>query len=492
MAVRRAFLLVSLERYIGMVVNLATAAITARLLRPDEFGLAFLGLSIWSVAEVLREAGISAYLVQQPQLTPAKVRTSFTIMLLMTLILTGLILMATPSIARFYAAPELEHYFYVIALSFCIGPIHHPINALWRREMAFATIAGVGVVTTTLNAATTILLAYLGFSFMSFAWAGVVSAAAGLLLYLVLWKDLSIFRFSLTDWREIVSFGGYDCAASLLYRIGEILPYLILGRALGAGAVGLYQRAATLCNLPERTLLAGMIPVLLPAFAERARKGQSLKEGYLRGVEYITAVVWPALLNIIILAYPIVSVLLGSKWTEVAPLAQIMAAAMLLWFNPSLTGPMLVAAGAIRHTFLLAVATVSSSVTAQLLAAPYGLHAVALTMFVTVPVFVSFSIYLVRLHVPLQLRELAASMSKSAVVAGLSAVGPTMVALKAGATSDITVAGGAVALALSAAGWLAGLWITNHPLLNEAFRARDALFRSPIGLYVFGEKWQKR
>jgi len=491
MAVRRAFLLVSVERYIGMVVGLATAAITARLLRPDEFGLAFLGLSIWSVAEVLREAGISAYLVQQPQLTTTKVRTCFTIMLLMTATLAVLIMMATPSISRFYAAPELERYFYVVALSFCVGPIHLLISALWRREMAFATIAGVGVVTTVLNAATTILLAYLGFSFMSFAWAGVVSVAGALLLYLFLWKDLSIFRFSLSNWREIVSFGGYDCAAGLLYRLGEILPYLILGR-LGAGAVGLYQRAATLCNLPERTLLAGMIPVLLPAFAERARKGQSLKDSYLKGVEYITAVVWPALLNIIILAYPIVSVLLGSKWTEAAPLAQIMAAAMLLWFNPSLTGPMLVAAGAIRHTFLLAVVTVSSSITAQLLAAPYGVHAVALTMFVTVPVFVSFSIYLLRLHIPLPLRELAASMSKSAVVAGLSAVGPALVALRAGATSDITVAGGAVAVALSGAGWLAGLWITNHPLLNEAFRARDALFRSPIGLCVFGEKWQKR
>ena len=492
MAVRLAFLLVSAERYIGMVVNLATTVIVARLLRPDEFGLAFLGMSIWAVAEVVREAGITTYLVQQPRLTTAKVRTSFTIMLLLTLILAGCITLAASYIARFYAAPELQYYFYVIALCFLVGPFHQPIYAMWRREMAFATIASIGVLTTTLNAAATILLAYLGFSFMSFAWASVISATTGLLLYLLLWRDLSIYRFSLEDWREVVAFGGYDCAASVLYRVGEMLPYLILGRVLGAGAVGLYQRATTLCTLPERTLLAGMIPVLLPAFAERARKGQSLKQGYLRGIEYVTAVLWPALLALVILAYPIVALLLGSQWTEVAPLVQIMAAAMLLWFQTNLTGPTLIAAGAIRHTFRLALITVSFSVGAQLLAAPYGLHAVALTMFVTVPVFVLVSVYLVRTHVQIELREIAASMSKSAVVAGLSAIGPIVVALKAGATSDITMAGAAVAVALSATGWIGGMWLTNHPLLNEIFRAMDGLARSPIGAYLPAGKWYRR
>lgn len=127
-----------------------------------------------------------------------------------------------------------------------------------------------------------------------------------------------------------------------------------------------------------------------------------------------------------------------------------------------------------------------------MLAAPYGLHAVALTMFVTVPVFVLVSVYLVRTHVQIELREIAASMSKSAVVAGLSAIGPIVVALKAGATSDITVAGAAVAVALSATGWIGGLWLTNHPLLNEIFRAMDGLARSPIGAYLAAGKWYRR
>jgi O-antigen/teichoic acid export membrane protein len=492
MAIRRALLLASAERYIAMSVNLATTVMIARLLRPEEFGLAVLGLSIWTFAEGLRELGITSYLVQQPELTIAKIRTSFTIVLMLTLIMAGPIVLAAPFIARFYGAPELENYFYVIAVCFFVGPFVQPIHALWRREMAFATIASLSALTTTLNAGVTIFLAYLGFSFMSFAWASLVSTTTGLLLYLFLWRDLSIFRFSLSEWRGVVSFGVYDCGATALYRLWDTFPYLMLGRILGAGAVGLYQRATMLCNLPERLLLAGMVPVVLPAFSDRVRRGQSLKEGYLRGIEYITAVLWPALLILVILAHPIVSLLLGPQWSEVAPLVQVMAGAMLFWFQMDLTAPILMAAGAVRHSFLLALITVPFSICTQSLAAPYGLYAVALTMFINVPVFVLVGVFLVRLHVPFHLHELAASMRKSAVVALLSAVGPLAIRLWAGASRDISIAAAVIALVLSAVGWVAGLWLTGHPFLSEALRARDALVRSPIGLYVVGTKWYKR
>ncbi len=149
-----------------------------------------------------------------------------------------------------------------------------------------------------------------------------------------------------------------------------------------------------------------------------------------------TAVLWPVLLNVVILAYPIVSLLLGSQWTEVAPLAQIMAGAMLLWFNPSLTGPTLIAAGAIRHTFLLALAS-------RFIVGYCAIASGAIRPSCRRPDHVRYSTGIRRVFpciwfgstFQIPLRELAASMSKSAVVAGLSAVGPTLVALRAGATS---------------------------------------------------------
>jgi O-antigen/teichoic acid export membrane protein len=97
-------------------------------------------------------------------------------------------------------------------------------------------------------------------------------------------------------------------------------------------AVGLCQRAIWMCQFPERVILAGFGAVALPAFSEQVRRGQDLKERYLRAIEYITAIQWPVLILLMFLAHPIVEILLGRQWLDVAPILQIFAGVCLFNF----------------------------------------------------------------------------------------------------------------------------------------------------------------
>src|SRR6202012_2513808 len=94
-----------------------------------------------------------------------------------------------------------------------------------------------------INAVTSIALAQRGFGSLSFAWADAVSTLAAIVIYHAAWRDWSIFRPSLRDWRRIIAFGISDGTAATLTQVAESLPYLILGRLLGADAMGLGQRA---------------------------------------------------------------------------------------------------------------------------------------------------------------------------------------------------------------------------------------------------------
>src|ERR1700678_1283064 len=91
-SLRRALLFASGGRYVVMGVNLATATVLARLLTPAEFGISVLGASLLGVAEAVRELGSVAYLVQQKDLTRAKIRTVFTISLIVTSVVTLVLL----------------------------------------------------------------------------------------------------------------------------------------------------------------------------------------------------------------------------------------------------------------------------------------------------------------------------------------------------------------------------------------------------------------
>ena len=404
---RRALLFASGGRYVVMGVNLASATVLARLLTPSEFGISVLGTSLLGIAEAIRELGSTAYLVQQKDLTQGKIRTVFTVSLLVTLTMTTVLLMLSDAFARFYGVPELARYIQIIALSYAIAPFSHPIQAVLSRDMEFGKLAVLDTLTMLVNAVASVILVLQGFSYIGLAWATVVSAATWALLGLYMRRDFSVYRPSLAEWRSVLAFGAYGSATALLYRSSESLFWLILGKLLDARAVGLFQRAVVLSQFPERVVLAGIGAVALPAFSDHARQGRALKEAYLGALEHVTAVQWPALALLVIMADPIVSLLYGSQWHDAIPIVQIFAVALMLNFPTALNYPIQIAVGAIRHTVPLAFAQTAFSLVVLTVAAQYGIRAVAFSTFITIPFNVGLSVLVVRAHIPFRWRELA-------------------------------------------------------------------------------------
>jgi O-antigen/teichoic acid export membrane protein len=483
---RRGLLWISAGRYLVTAINLATLAIMARLLTPTEYGLSVLGTAGLGIAEAIRELGGSTYLIQDKELTQEKIRTTVTVSFLVTVVMAATVISLSGTAARYYGAPGLDRFLQVIALWYFLGPFTYPIYALMSREMAFGTLAFITVVTTLLNGAASIVLALLGFSYLSLAWANVISAAAGMFLCFHFRPDLSIFRPLLRDWRGVLVFGAYNSVAAVLLRISEAVPFLLLGRILNADAVGLVQRTLTVCQFPERVILSSVAVVALPAFSEHARQGRDLKHSYFRAIEHITVVQWPSLILLVLLAHPIISALLGQQWLDTVPLVQVIAGALIFYFPIGLTYPTVVAAGGVRHMPWLVLAQGVVSISVLAIAARHGLLAAAWSMFLTIPFNVLLSVVLVRLHVPFRWGDLAASLRKSFTVSLLCAAGPLAIVIGSGWRADPSIGAAIVMVILSAVGWIAGLWLTRHPLLNELLSALGIVKRSPVTAKALG------
>ena len=468
---RRALLFASGGRYLITGVSLVSTIILARLLTPAEFGISVLGTAVVGIAEAIRELGSISYLVQEKELTLRKTRTVFSISLIVTTFITILLVVLSGPLADFYRVPMLADYIRAIALSYAIAPFAHPLYALLTRDMAFGVIAALDITTALLNAGLAIGLVLLGFSFMGLAWAAVISNAAWTIMGFCVKRDFSIYVPSLGDWRSVLAFSAYGSARALLYRASESLFYLILGKILNAGAVGLCQRALLLAKFPENVILAGIGAVALPAFANHARHGRDLKTAYLDFVEHVAAVLWPAQIMLCLLAEPIVTLLLGPQWREVIPVMRIFAIALLFNFSTGLNYPLQVAAGGIRHTVSVAVGQMAVSLTIMSFAAGYGLKAVALSTILTTPFNVCLSVWLVRSLVPFGLREFAGALKRSAICTLFSAAGPAVVLITRTEGTDMTVEMLSAVVMSCGAGWVAGLWLTHHPLFRELSRA---------------------
>jgi hypothetical protein len=101
-------------------------------------------------------------------------------------------------------------------------------------------------------------------------------------------------------------------------------------------------------------------------------------------------------------------------------------------------------------------------------------------MFLVVPLNAFFSVLSVRHYIEFGWVDFVAALRKSALSTAVTAAGPVMVVMGSGWRTDLSFGAAAFAALLSGLGWIAGLWLSCHPLLLEMFRARNALLKMPI------------
>jgi O-antigen/teichoic acid export membrane protein len=475
-AVRRALLLSTADRYFTFASNFAVAAAVSRILTPAEIGVSVVGMAILGIALSVREFASSNFIIQREVLTREDVRASSTIMLILTAVIVVALLVATPALARAYGEERLGAYFHIICVCLFLDLIAIQIVALLRRDMAYGRIVTIDLAGAAAGAFTTIVLALSGFSYMSFAWAWLATSVVAGVMSLVLHPHPWIFRPSFSHWHGVVRFGGYNGGIALLYKVYDTVPYMLFGWILSPQAAAVFSRSLMICQLPNKIVLGGAMSVILPAFSGQAREGRNLKEPYLHALEIITALYWPAFLVLAVMAEPVVQIVLGSQWRDVAPLVRVIAVASLFSFSFEVNYPVMVAMGAIRQSFFRALATFPLSA-AILIGAILvgGLHAAAWSMLFIIPFQAVVSISFVKHRLEISHADILLALWKSGAAALASAAGPLCIALAAGADWRLSfghaVVGGAAALA----GWLIGLKVTRHPLLEEVAHVTSAL-----------------
>jgi O-antigen/teichoic acid export membrane protein len=471
-AIRRAFLLATVDRYMGVVISFLSVAAVSRLLTPREIGLWVICSSIGQMASSAKEFASLNFLIQQKELDREDVQSAVTAMLATTVLIAAVLFLLAPWIAAVYHEDGVVSYLRVMAVSLLFELIAAPITALLRRDLAFGKVAIINVVNAAVNAGAVITLSALGFSYMSFAWAWLLAAASTGVVAFYLRPSLWIFRLSLSRLSGPFKFGRFYGTNAVLYKANDSLLYLLVGRILSFDAVGLYNRGVMVSQIPDKLLFGGVASLVVPAFSMEVREGRGPKNAYLRAIEYMTAVQWPALILLAILARPVVEFVLGAQWTDVVKIVQILSVGALFSFTAQLDYAALISVDAMRDNFRRALIVVSVSALSLIVAAFFGLTVMALSQAVVVPLEAYVSFLFLRRHVPIAWDELGVATWKSALLTACSAIGPAIV-VQIDFGKPIVMA--LVAAITCALGWILGVWLTEHPISREIVRATSAI-----------------
>lgn len=477
--VRRSLGFAFLERYLVICLQLLSFTLLARLLTPQQIGLYSVSMALISVAQVVRDFGLSNYLIQRKTLAPEDVATAFGMSMLLGATLFAGVVAGAPLVARFYNDASLTGIVRIIALNFLILPFNSIVIALLRRDMHFNVLMRVNVCAAVVSTSVTLGLAWAGFGSLSLA-CGEVASNLAIALGVAAADGLRHMRRpSLARWREILGFGGPLTLANIVTSISIDINDLVVGKVLNFTQVAIFSRAHGLMNLFNRDIMGPIRSVAYPAFAQANRDGVSLEQKYVASVMAVTAIAWPFYGFMGLFPLEVLRLMFGPQWDSSAPLVPLFCVAGAFSATVSLVPTLMLAAG---HARLVASADlIIQPVKAVALCVviyyyrdllPFTIAFVVMAV-VAVPYFYAFK----QRVLPTDFGALARSMGRNLVLA-LSTLAPAW-----GLSAWLRPAGQALpypwffaCLGMTAASWLFSLWALRHPLYFEGMTIARARF----------------
>ncbi len=346
------------------ISRLLVALILARLLAPEEWGLAAMVVVFSGVAIVFTDSALGTALIQRRDLLEEDRSTVFWTTAVIGLALMILGIAFSEPLARFYGEAEVAPLFAVLSVGFFVSALGSTQQALLVRDMRFRRLELRQIAATVVGAAIGITIALAGYG----AWAIVAQLVAeavvstALLWYLADWWPSA--TYSVASLRRLGGFAGNVFGENLLYQAGRNVGNLLIGRFLGASSLGVYALATNIVLVPFSRIAGPLQQVFFPAFAMMSDDRERMADVWIRATRLVGVISIPALVGLAVVAPDFVEVVLGPKWADAVPVIQILALVGLIQSLQTLCGEVLLALGLanwlLRFTALWFVASLAS------------------------------------------------------------------------------------------------------------------------------------
>jgi O-antigen/teichoic acid export membrane protein len=299
---------------LGEGTRVLVTLILARLLSPENYGVAGIAIVCATFANLFVDPALGTALVQRRQITEADRSTVFWTTLGVGLAFTAAGIALSGIVADAFGVPAVRNLFAVLSLTFVLNAIAVPQMALLSRSLSYRSLEIREMAATVAGAAVALTVAFAGFG----AWAIVLNFFVfSLISTLLVWR-LSTWRprwtFSLDSLRDLGGFGLKLFWSRVLMWGNFNMDNVLVGRFLGASALGAYSLAYNVMFMPMTRIGIPLAQVLSPAYARMQDDDVRLQEAWLKGKRISAAVLVPCFLACAVVAPDLVRVAFGAKW----------------------------------------------------------------------------------------------------------------------------------------------------------------------------------
>lgn len=343
--------------------------VLARLLLPEDFGLVAMAVVFIGFCTQLLDLGLGPALVQRSDLSELHKSTAFWTATGIGAALTALFLVAAPLVGAFYSSPAVIPVVRALGLGFVLGAPQSIYRYLFEREFSFGVVGVRNLIGVALGGAIGITLALRGAGVWALVAENLVRTSTGSVLFAASSPWRPRLRFSRRALAELWSYSRSILGTRLVNFFNRNLDNLLIGRILGASALGFYSLAYQGVLLPLGQVARPIARVGFPAFASIQDNPERCASTFLSALRVSLLVSAPLPLLAIFLSPTAIPYLLGERWLPSVLPFQVLSAVALIQAGMSLSPPLFNALGRADLSFrwtLIALAANSVGIVAGL------------------------------------------------------------------------------------------------------------------------------
>ncbi|HXD33838.1 MAG TPA: oligosaccharide flippase family protein [Pyrinomonadaceae bacterium] len=315
---------------IGQVISFFRSVVIARLLLPEEFGLFSMALTIVLGLNALTTLGLDQTILARKFNNDtelhAQLNTVWSAELVRSLLLALLVLASAYPVAHFYGQPKLLSLIPILSLTTLFDGMQNIGLAILRKQISFARIFWYELTTNIVAAFLTIVLVVRLRSVMALVLGQLATALFGMIFSYVFHPYRPRFAFDKLALQRVISFGKFGLVIAVASYITTTADNVVVGRLLGASALGNYALAYTLASFPISVLVYGLGKATLPAFAELAASAPSrLGIAFTRVFTISSLLLICMLAPMFTLSNEIIQFLYGNTWANAAPVLKVLS-----------------------------------------------------------------------------------------------------------------------------------------------------------------------
>ena len=321
----------SAERLSVQGVQFLVMILIARQLSPSDYGLVGMLTIFTAVSDSLINSGFSQALIRKQDRTNVDNCTVFFFNIAISLVLYAILFLIAPWVSTFYQEPQLCSVMRVLCLIIIIYSLGVVQRAVLTAKIDFKTQTKASAIAAIVSGICGVCLAYMGWGVWTLVFQQLLNAGLNTLLLWIFshWRPNLIFSW--ISFKNLFAFGSKLMISGLLDTIYNNLFQLIIGKVYSAGSLGFYSRARHFAEFPSSNLTNILQRVTYPVLCNIQDDNIKLAENYRKILKLSAFIIFPLMVGLAAVAYPLLVVFLGQKWHDAGTLL-IPVCLSMMWF----------------------------------------------------------------------------------------------------------------------------------------------------------------